>query len=61
MFLDELNRNVHVGVERVTLKRGFRFVDLMMESDAGTAISAVKGAEIRGCKVRVELARPRQR
>ena len=59
---------IHVAVKEVTIPRdrdtgkakGFGFVDLVMESDASDAIEQMNGQELRGRKLTVEVAKPRE-
>jgi len=41
--------------------KGFGFVTLAMESDAAAAVEAMNNTELRGRKLRVEIAKPRDR
>jgi RNA recognition motif-containing protein len=59
---------VHVGVEEVELlldkftnqPRGFGFVTLVSAADAEVAISALDGVDLRGRKLKVSIAKPRE-
>ena len=41
--------------------KGFGFVELVMQSDADDAIAAMNGQELRGRKLTVEVAKPKDR
>ena len=51
---------VHIILDRDTgLPRGFAFVEMTNEAEAGTAIKALNGSILRGRALSVDYARPR--
>ncbi len=53
--------NVKVVMDRVTGRpRGFAFVTMGSDEDGSSAVEGMDGAEIKGRKVKVDQARPKQ-